>query len=459
MKKKDKTKELNIDNGELPTLTDEQLEIFSAHVENSGEDRSKIEPFDQSTKAKIIRYAKKHKATTIVFLVSAISILAVVSLILVYFFAFGNGFTNKSKFTVQIGENKYKAAYNDVMINDTMYIDVTKISEIDDIQISGDATSRKFTLPNLQYIRFENDSYLVIVDGSYIEMDSKAIISKDSCLVPLDFLSKIFDSTLSFEVDEKKNTIEVKRIKIGEESNKTPVYQPLAISTEAKKDTSNVAYEEFGVDGLSNLTSIDPNKDEYLVLVNHESPLSDDYIPTDLVSLNCDTNPANPKSYYSLRVTTEKALSLMMTAMKNSGIDGIQVSSSYRSYARQEYLLNDYVNDKMSKENLSYEKAKEEVMKTLALPGHSEHQTGLSVDFVQGTSSLTEKFENTTAFEWLSENAHKFGFILRYPKDKTDITGYDYEPWHYRFVGRTVASRIYEAEICYEEYCELMAKS
>ena len=136
-----------------------------------------------------------------------------------------------------------------------------------------------------------------------------------------------------------------------------------------------------------------------------------------------------------------------------------EVVTRYRSYARQEYLLNDYVSDKMSRENLSYEKAMEEVMKTLALPGHSEHQTGLSVDFVQGTLSLTEKFENTSAFKWLSENAHKFGFILRYPKDKTDLTGYDYEPWHYRFVGRTVASRIYEAGICYEEYCEMTAKS
>ena len=393
MKKKDKNKELNIDNGDLPTLTDEQLEIFSAHIEKSGEDRSKIEPFDQSTKAKIIRYAKNHKATAIVFLISAISILAVVSLILIYFFAFGNGFTNKSKFTVQIGENKYKAAYNDIMINDVMYIDVTKVSEIDDIQISGDSTSRKFTLPNLQYIRFENDSSLAIVDGSYIEMDNKAYVTADSCLVSIKFLSKIFDSSLGFEIDEKKNTIEIKRIKIGEQSDKTPIYQPLSISTESKKDTSNVAYEEFGIDGLSHLNSIDPNKDEYLVLVNHESPLSKEYIPTDLVSLNCDTNPANPKSYYSLRDTTEEALSLMMTAMKNSGIEGIQVSSSYRSYARQEYLLNDYVSDKMSRENLSYEKAMEEVMKTLALPGQSEHQTGLSVDFVQGTSSLTEKFE------------------------------------------------------------------
>ena len=455
MKKKDKKKDKDIDQSEYPTLSDEQLEIFSAHMEKSGEDRSKIEPFDQSTKAKVMRYVKKHKVSTIFFLIAAVSIVTVVSLLLVYYIALGNGFTNKSDFTVRIGENKYEADYEDVMISDIVYIDITKISELDDIKISGDASSRKFTLTNLQYIRFEQDSDLAIVDGAYIEMSGKAFINKDSCLVPVDFLSKIFATSLKFDIDGKKNTIEVKRIKIGENPDKTPAYQPITITNVAQKDTTNIAYESFGIDALEHLAYIDPDKEEYLLLINHENPLSKEYVPDDLVSLDCDTNPANSKSYYSLRATPEKALSLMMTAMKNSDIVGIQVSSSYRSYDRQEELLENYVNHKMSNGNLSYEAAKREVMKTLALPGHSEHQTGLSIDFVQGTSSLTEDFENATAFKWLSENAHKFGFILRYPKTKTDITGYDYEPWHYRFVGRTVASRIYEAGICYEEYVEL----
>ncbi len=455
MKKKNKKKEKDIDKSEQPALSDEQLEIFSAHMEKNGEDRSKIEPFDQSTKAKAMRYAKKHKVSTTVFIVAAISIVAVVALLLVYYIAFGDGFTNKSAFTMNIGENKYEADYEDVMIDDIMYIDITKISEIDTIQISGNATSRKFTLPNLQYVRFENNSELAIVDGTYIEMSGKSIIDDDYCLVPVDFLSEIFATSLKFDIDEKKNTITVTRIKIGENPDKSPIYQPMSITGVAQKDTTNIAYEKFGIDALSYLEFIDPNKDEYLLLVNHENQLSDGYIPKDLVSLNCDTNPVHAKSYYSLRAVPAEALSLMMTAMKNSGIEGIQVSSSYRSYDRQLENLNYQIRAKMSKDNLSYEKAREEVLKTVALPGHSEHQTGLCVDFVQGTSSLTEDFENSTAFKWLSENVHKFGFILRYPKDKTNITGINYEPWHYRFVGRTVASRIYEAEICYEEYVAL----
>ena len=145
----------------------------------------------------------------------------------------------------------------------------------------------------------------------------------------------------------------------------------------------------------------------------------------------------------------------MMDAMKISGIEGIQVSSTYRSYKRQEEIVDSYIKNKMTQSSLSYDAARNEVLKTSALPGHSEHQTGLCVDFVQGTRSLTKDFESSTAFAWLKDNAHKFGFILRYPSSKEAITGYDYEPWHYRFVGRTVASRIYESNICFEEYVAL----
>ena len=70
-------------------------------------------------------------------------------------------------------------------------------------------------------------------------------------------------------------------------------------------------------------------------------------------------------------------------------------------------------------------------------------------------TDLDETFEDTAAFRWLSENAYKYGFILRYPSNKTDITGYKYEPWHYRFVGRTVAAEIYNSGLCLEEYLEL----
>ena len=440
---------------EQPALSEEQLEIFSSHMESHGEDRSAVGPFDMSFKGRMARYVKQHKTTTVFFAVGLISLLSILVLLIVYAVTSNSSVGSKDDFTFRIEKNKLTFDYEEIMINDTMYIDMYKLSEIYNIQISGDASSRKFTLPNIQYVRFENQSSIVILDGSYFDINSKAIIDGDKCLVPLSFISKIMNGGLTFEIDYDNNIIKINRIKIGIDEKNEPVYEPLSFVIPSDIEQTNLAYESFGIDALVNLIYLDPASAKYQILVNHDNPLSENFIPNDLVELDCDTNPVNPSSYYNLREVPAKALTLMMEAMKNNAIDGIQVSSTYRSYERQVYLLKYYTESKMSSENLSYDAAQKEVLKTLAIPGHSEHQTGLSVDFVQGTKSLTTTFENTSAFEWLSKNAHMFGFILRYPSDKTTATGYDYEPWHYRFVGRTVASRIYEAGICYEEYIAL----
>ena len=104
---------------------------------------------------------------------------------------------------------------------------------------------------------------------------------------------------------------------------------------------------------------------------------------------------------------------------------------------------------------MSQAQAEAEAEKTSARPGSSEHQSGLCVDFVTDEyPKFTEEFERSEEFMWLSANAYKFGFILRYPKEKEDITGYSYEPWHYRFVGREAATEIYNSGISLEEYLE-----
>ena len=89
----------------------------------------------------------------------------------------------------------------------------------------------------------------------------------------------------------------------------------------------------------------------------------------------------------------------------------------------------------------------------MAVPGTSEHQLGLALDIVDVANQvLDERQENTEVQKWLMKNSWKYGFILRYPTDKSDITGISYEPWHYRYVGKEAAKEIYEAGICLEEY-------
>ena len=115
--------------------------------------------------------------------------------------------------------------------------------------------------------------------------------------------------------------------------------------------------------------------------------------------------------------------------------------SAYRSYTNQETLYNRYVQKDGSIKADTYS----------ARPGHSEHQTGLAVD-VHNTVLPYTSFDKTNEFTWMKENAHKYGFILRYPKDKTNITGYDYEPWHNRYIGVEHATYIYENNITFDEY-------
>ena len=230
-----------------------------------------------------------------------------------------------------------------------------------------------------------------------------------------------------------------------------------------------------GVDVTCLTTNLDK---AYLILANKSNPLGFDYKPTSLTTLTCDTTDS-----MQLETRAAQALYAMMAEMNAAGVDDVMVTSAYRTYVRQVQLYNDYVQEEMNyisddarrvfgeeyiKTNyldkkifkLSLEDAHTVVQSYSALPGQSEHQTGLCIDFITPAmeGKLTEDFENTEAFAWLAENAYKFGFILRYPKGKEDITGYTYEPWHYRFVGREAATDIHVGQMTLEQYLQLTAE-
>ena len=130
--------------------------------------------------------------------------------------------------------------------------------------------------------------------------------------------------------------------------------------------------------------------------------------------------------------------------------------STYRTVAYQEGLYNRKINHYL---NAGYteEKAKEEAGKWVAIPGTSEHNLGLAADIVSSTwyntnNDLTQEFENTQHFTWLKDNCYKYGFVIRYPKGKEEVTGISYEPWHYRYVGVEVATYLTENNLTLEEY-------
>lgn len=181
--------------------------------------------------------------------------------------------------------------------------------------------------------------------------------------------------------------------------------------------------------------SIIENPDDLLVLVNKNNKLYENFIPNNLEVINL--NYAIGKKL--LRNDAKEAFQKLCEDAKKIGLI-IKAESTYRDYYYQEGLYNNYVKEygNIYADNCS------------ARPGHSEHQTGLAVD-VRGSNGDYNDFEKTEEFIWMKDNAYKYGFILRYPKGKEHITGFKYEPWHYRYIGG-YAKEIYQKKLTLEEY-------
>ncbi len=176
------------------------------------------------------------------------------------------------------------------------------------------------------------------------------------------------------------------------------------------------------------------------LLVNKHYLLDKDYIPDDLVNVSQNYAWGEVGSQ-KVRVVAYNAFLDMWNAANEEGYY-LMINSSYRSYEDQEIVYNNY-------KNSSGERFADSIA---ARPGSSEHQTGLALDIFSKTNTNKNTFSQTDEAKWLKENAHNFGFILRYPEDKVDITGYSFESWHYRYVGKDIATYIYENDITYEEY-------
>lgn len=191
---------------------------------------------------------------------------------------------------------------------------------------------------------------------------------------------------------------------------------------------------------------------EYLVLLNKTHPSGEHYCPPDLVTLDGTITLYGKE--IQLREYPARATEALIAELHARGYTDIVVTSGYRSYARQQSLFYTYIEQEMAAHpGWTQQQAQELVLTYSAAPGTSEHHTGDCIDLISTNYVvLDETFANNPAYEWLKDNAHHFGFILRYPKDKTGITGYSYEPWHYRFVGVKAATEIYEQGITLEEY-------
>ncbi len=198
--------------------------------------------------------------------------------------------------------------------------------------------------------------------------------------------------------------------------------------------------EEYAEAGTSAGLAFD-SSDWRLVLINKQHPIPEEYdfkLGTFTSGMRCDE-----------RVIED--LLLMMQAAKNDGLN-LVVRSPYRTSDHQEDNFNDRIKSYM-RQGLSYMEAYKATSRVITVPGCSEHEVGLALDITSDTFiPLLQGFADTEEGQWLEDHSYEYGFILRYPSGKEYITGIEYEPWHFRYVGREAAAIMTEEELCLEEF-------
>lgn len=219
------------------------------------------------------------------------------------------------------------------------------------------------------------------------------------------------------------------------------IKEEIEVSSEPVKENEieneNTIHKEKPIDS----NTLDWN----LILVNKDNPIPEDY----------KVETVKVEGRWEVDIRIKESLEQMIKDARKEGLDPI-ICSAYRTSNYQKNLFNKKVTE-YKRKGYSQKNAEEQAALWVTIPGTSEHELGLSLDIVDRKYQiLDEKQENTSVQKWLMEHCYEYGFILRYPTDKKDITKINYEPWHYRYVGIKDAMYIKEKGFCLEEYIEFL---
>lgn len=376
----------------------------------------------------------------------------------------------EGEYTFTVGKHEGNAAYKDTAKNGVIYINMNEIAGLCGMTVGGSVGDLRFTVPSGDWVSFSPDNYTATINGYGIKMSAPARISDTVCHVPLDFIELVMDG-IEVTVDENEKKVTVARVEKNDSTPLEPRYVDVFFMLKA--DIPMNALDEnkyfagkplfsFKTDLSAYEKYMNPEGEAanaFLMLINRTNPVPEqNYDPAD-----AHYTPEEHGVYkeFWLEPNAAKALEAMMLEMKADGFKDVFVTSGFRSYNYQSRIYNGYIEEEMAKNpSLSYSDAKAIVDTYSAEPGYSEHQTGLCVDLMTTDMiELTNSFADREIFDWLCANAWKFGFILRYPEDKVDVTGYSYESWHWRFVGRNHALEMLRSGECFEEYLERINKT
>lgn len=376
-----------------------------------------------------------------------------------------------SKITYTCGGAQVRSSsVDEALRGGKLYVCFNDISDYLDLRVSGDADSMRFIKANddtsvgsegdgnEEYVRFFADSRTVEINSISETLPADTFFYGESVWVCADFITEYVNGlTLTRDGD----TVEISRIVDTDASDeKNTVYTEVTFSLkpadpiilpETEESSDALSQVTFSTDLSEYEEYMNPkNAEEYLILVNASNPLESDYIPEDLTPVSATRNDGCETQ--QLRLAAAKALEALFIEMNAAGYTDVSVTSGYRSYDYQSTLFSTYTQNEMAADpSLSLEEAEAMVSTYSSRPGTSEHQSGLCVD-MHNLSGASVEFKDEDAYRWLTENAWKFGFILRYPDAKTDVTSISFEPWHWRFVGRKAAYEISNSSLCLEEY-------
>ena len=280
-------------------------------------------------------------------------------------------------------------------------------------------TKRKLNKLNLT-ILILSIILIIILSIIIINIITKPKLTKEEKLLQekLEILNNVDQKINYFNYNNIDRYIEYKKKNKKLSNKKIVLYVNINLDKEPYKDAKETTYLY-----------------KNYILLNKYNLVSKSYKPKNLVQVSTEYAKEN----ILLTEETKNQFILMAEAAKKENLT-LYAISGYRDYTYQENLYNNYY-------SIDGNKANEYSSK----PGHSEHHTGLAIDISNKTTSY-EEFDKTEEFKWMQENAHKYGFILRYPEDKTNETLYQYEPWHYRYVGTNVSTYLYENNLTLEEY-------
>jgi D-alanyl-D-alanine carboxypeptidase len=349
------------------------------------------------------------------------------------------------------GQFEVEIKGEEAMPEEHPYLNMNYLAAIYSMAVSGSYDDMKFSTAAGEYVSFVPGSRVTMVNGNRHVMSEPAILRGQEMWIPSDFVESMFEGIrVAWDYEEYTVTVTPETVSAAD-STVAPLTFKLRPLSGSQVGAEN--WEE-GYQYLTDMSAyrdaIEPqNRDAFLILVNMENPLTSTHTPADLTDVtNMNEGYTNTQK---LCATAERALQALYQDMTAAGYSGVGVTSGYRSYQVQELLFEKYVLEEIDKGGLSRTEAEKKANRYSARAGQSEHQAGLAVDMYD-TAAATVEFADSPAFTWLKENAHQYGFILRYPENKTDITGYDFEPWHFRYVGRYHATQIHEQGLCLEEY-------